>query len=137
MINPGLCVSFKKELFEGIHDATQDTFKLALYDNSADLDKLAVTEYTTDGEVSATNYVAGGVELQNVTLITDKSEVVLDADDVTVAGQAMSIRAALIYNASKSDRAVSVIDFGPPTRAETNPTLKMPAPNAGTGLVRI
>ena len=54
--------SFKKEILEGIHDLESggDTFKLALYDSSANL-SAATTSFTTGGEVGDTGqYVSGG-----------------------------------------------------------------------------
>ena len=49
-----MCTSFKKELLEGLHDFNAsggNTYKLALYDNTATLDA-TTTVYTTTGEIS-------------------------------------------------------------------------------------
>jgi hypothetical protein len=53
------CDVFKIGLFDGDFDFSGDTFYLALYTNSATLDA-STTAYTTTGEVSGGNYVAGG-----------------------------------------------------------------------------
>ncbi len=64
-----MCTSFKQELLVGSHNFTAssgDTFKLAMYTNSASFDA-ATTAYTTSNEVSGTGYSAGGGTLTNVT----------------------------------------------------------------------
>ena len=51
-----MCTSFKKELLYGVHDfdnSSGDTFKIALYTNSATF-TAATTAYTTGNEVSGT-----------------------------------------------------------------------------------
>ena len=56
-----MCTSFKKELMQGKHDFTTssgDTFKLALYTNSASF-TASTTAYTTSNEISGTGYSAG------------------------------------------------------------------------------
>lgn len=57
-INTALCTSFKKELFEAVHDFTSDTFKIALYSSSASLDA-TTTAYSASNEISGTGYSAG------------------------------------------------------------------------------
>ena len=60
-----MCTSFKKELLYGAHDfdaSSGDTFKIALYTNSATLNA-STTAYATTNEVSGTNYSAGGQAL--------------------------------------------------------------------------
>ena len=62
-----MCTSFKKELLFGVHDFANgaDTFKLALYTNSASFNA-ATTAFTTSNEVSGTGYSSGGGSLTNV-----------------------------------------------------------------------
>ena len=58
-----MCTSFKVELMKGVHNfttGTGNTFKLALYDNSASF-TAATTAYTATNEVAASgSYSAGG-----------------------------------------------------------------------------
>jgi hypothetical protein len=58
------CNSFKSGLLSGDFDfdTPGDTIKMALYTNAATLDEDTAI-YTTDGEVSASGYTAGGVTL--------------------------------------------------------------------------
>ena len=58
-----MCTSFKKELMTATHNFTNssgNTFKLAMYTNSASFDA-STTAYTTSNEVSGTGYSAGGL----------------------------------------------------------------------------
>ena len=53
-----MCTSFKKELLYGVHDfdlSSGDTFKIALYTNSATF-TAATTAYTTGNEVSCKSF---------------------------------------------------------------------------------
>jgi hypothetical protein len=68
-----VCTSFKVEILNGIHAfgttvtrgaTTKDTFKAALFLASASLGA-ATTAYSATGEVSGTNYTAGGVTVTN------------------------------------------------------------------------
>ena len=47
--------SFKKELYQGIHDLSTDTIKIALYTAAADLNA-ATTVYSSTDEVVASGY---------------------------------------------------------------------------------
>jgi hypothetical protein len=51
--------SFKTALLNGDVDFSTDIFKIALYTNSASLNE-TTSIYTTDGEVVAAGYTAGG-----------------------------------------------------------------------------
>ena len=59
MITQTVTNSFQAELLEGVHDFNTDTFKIALYLATADLDA-NTTVYVTGGETSGTGYTAGG-----------------------------------------------------------------------------
>ena len=137
MIEDGVPLSAKEELFMGIHDFNNDTFKIALYDETASLTLSGTTAYTSTGEVTASGYTAGGLALSGNTISTDAGKAVIDFDDVTFTGATLSYRAALIYNSSKSNRAVRIIDFGPADGPETDPTIQFPSPSALTAIIRM
>ena len=66
-----MCTSFKTELMTATHNftnSTGNTFKLALYDNSASF-TAATTAYTTSNEISGSGYSAGGGTLTNICLL--------------------------------------------------------------------
>jgi hypothetical protein len=53
------CNTLRTGLINGTLKFATDTFRLALYTNSATLNQLTAA-YTSDGETSGGNYVAGG-----------------------------------------------------------------------------
>ena len=125
--------SFKKELYEAIHDLTTDVLKIALYTASADLNE-ATTAYSTSNEVTGTGYVAGGVTLTGVTVSSSGYTAYVDFADV-VFGAAVTARCALIYNSSKANRSIAVLDFGS-DKTSANFTITMPSNDASSALIR-
>lgn len=125
--------SFKKELYEAIHDLTTDVLKIALYTASADLNE-ATTVYSTSNEVTGTGYVAGGVTLTGVTVSSSGYTAYVDFADV-VFSAAVTARCALIYNSSKANRSIAVLDFGS-DKTSANFTITMPSNDASSALIR-
>jgi hypothetical protein len=125
--------SFKKELYEAIHDLTTDVLKIALYTASADLNE-ATTVYSTSNEVTGTGYVAGGVTLTGVTVSSSGYTAYVDFANV-VFGAAVTARCALIYNSSKANRSIAVLDFGS-DKTSANFTITMPSNDASSALIR-
>lgn len=137
MITQAMCTSFKVELPQAIHDLTTDTIKMALFTSAADL-SAATTAYAATGESSGTGYVAGGVTLTGATVVADGTTAVIDFADATWAGATVTARGALIYNASKANRAIAVLDFGADkTVAGSTFTVRMPAATAATSVLRL
>jgi len=136
-ITTALCTSFKKELLEAEHDFTADTFKLALFTNSASLDA-TTTAYSTTNEVSGTGYTAGGATLTTVAPTTSGTTAFVDFNDVSFSNSTITARGALIYNSSKSNKAVAVYDFGSDqTTSNATFTVTIPTANASDAVVRI
>lgn len=137
MSSQGLCKSFLLETQEATHDWSSDTFYIALYDTSATIDT-DTTAYTTDHEITGTGYTAGGVELSVASgyPVLDGSTVLVDLDDVVISGAAFTVQYALIYNASKANRAVAVLDFGQPYLATTSFTIAWPDPTVSSCIIR-
>lgn len=132
-----MCSSFKAELLIGTHNLTSDTFKIALYTSAATIGA-ATTAYTTSGEVVGTGYVAGGNTLTGAVVTQDGTVGICDFSDSTWAGSTLTARYALIYNSTKADRAVAVLDFGSDkVSAGGDFTVVMPAPTATTAIIRI
>jgi hypothetical protein len=125
--------SFKAELYEAIHDLTTDVLKIALYDGSANLNE-GTAAYSTSNEVTGGGYVAGGVEMTGVTVSSSGFTAYVGFDNV-VFGAAVTARCALIYNSSKADRAIAVLDFGS-DKTSANFTITMPANSAASALIR-
>jgi hypothetical protein len=128
--------SFKEELYEGIHDLLTDTLKMALYTANADLNA-ATTVYTTDQEVSGTGYTAGGDTVTNVTVQSSGTTAYVNFDNVQWLGASFTTRGALLYNASKANRSIAVINFGSDKIVNNGTfTVTMPANTATTALIR-
>ena len=125
--------SFKKQLYQGVHDLTTDTLYIALYTANADLNE-GTTIYTTSGEVTGTGYVAGGVILTGVTLETSGSTAYVNFANV-VFNASVTARCALIYNVTQGNKSIAVLDFGS-DKTSTNFTITMPANTASAALIR-
>jgi hypothetical protein len=125
--------SFKKELYEGVHDLTTDVIKIALYTASADLNE-ATTAYSASNEVTGDGYSAGGVVMTGTTVSSNGFTAYVSFDNV-VFGAAVTARCALIYNSSKADRAIAVLDFGS-DKTSANFTVTMPSNTANSALIR-
>ena len=127
--------SFKQEVLEGVHDFLTDTFKIALYVSTANLGA-DTTVYVTEGEVSGTGYVAGGVDLTGTTVRLSGSVAYVDFDNAEWNPASFTARGALIYNASKGNKAVAVLDFGADKTTSNNFVVQMPSNTASTALIR-
>jgi hypothetical protein len=125
--------SFKKELYQGVHDLSTDTLKIALYTANADLNE-ATTIYSTANEVTGTGYVAGGVTLTGVTINSSGYTAYVDFDNVAF-NAAVTARCALIYNVTQGNKAIAVLDFGS-DKTSSNFTITMPVNTASAALIR-
>ena len=132
--------SFKKEILEGIHDLESggDTFKLALYDSSANL-SAATTSFTTGGEVGDSGqYTSGGGTLTGQTTSLDTGVAIVDFAELSFTGVTLTARGALIYNTSESNKAVAVLDFGGDKTATAGTfTIQFPTFNSTNAILRI
>ena len=131
-----LTTSFKQDILLGVHDLDTDTIKMALFLATADLGA-ATTVYTTTGETSGTGYTAGGLTLTGVTVLTSGTTAYVDFADPSWDSASFTARGALIYNASKSNKAIAVLDFGSDKTTTTTFTVQMPANTATSALIRI
>ena len=139
-ISSAITTSFKQELLVATHNFTAssgDTFKLALYTSSATLGA-TTTAYVTTGQVSGTNYTAGGANLTSVTPTTSGTTAVCDFADLTFSSATITSRGCLIYNSSKSNKAVAAIDFGgDKTSTAGDFTIVFPRPTATGAIIRL
>jgi hypothetical protein len=126
--------SFKKELYQAIHDLSTDTIKIALYTGNADLNE-ATTVYSATNEVSGTGYTAGGQVMTGVAISSSGSVAYVNWNNASWTA-ALTARCALIYNASKGNKSVAVLDFGSDKTSTTTFTITMPANTSTTALIR-
>ena len=125
--------SFKKELYQGVHDLSTDALWIALYTANADLND-ATTVYSTDNEVAGTGYSAGGVQLTGVTISSSGYTAYVSFNNV-VFNAAVTARCALIYNVTQGNKSIAVLDFGS-DKTSSNFTITMPANTATAALIR-
>lgn len=137
-ITQGQTDSFKAELYQGVHDLLTDTIKIALYTANAALDQ-STTIYSTTNEVVATGYIAGGEVLTGATVDTTVASnartTFVDFANVSWAA-ALTARGALIYNASKGNKSIAVLDFGADKTSSTSFAITMPSNTASSALIR-
>lgn len=126
--------SFKAECWQAIHDLLTDTLQIALYTGAATMDA-STTAYSTTDEITGSGYTAGGATLTGVTLGTAGYTAFVSFTNPTWTG-ALTARYALIYNASKANRSVAVLDFGADKTSVNTFTITLPANTATTALLR-
>ena len=133
MIAQTLTTSFKQQLLE---EFNTDTFYMALYTANADLGA-TTTVYTTSGEISGTGYTAAGQVMTGISVsVTDTTAFVNFTNVVWTTG-AFTARGALIYNTSKGNKSVAVLDFGADKTTTTSFTVEMPTNSATSALIRL
>jgi hypothetical protein len=137
-----MCTSFKVELMRAVHDFTNgtgNTFKLALYDNSASF-TAATTAYTATNEVANSGtYSAGGGTLTNVTPTSSGTTAFTDFADISFTSATITAYGAMIYNDSATgDPSVCILDFGG-AKTSTNGTFTIifPTADSTSAIIRI
>lgn len=129
-------LSFKTELPQAVHNLLTDSIYIALYTSSASL-TAATTAYTSTGEVSAAGYTAGGQLLTSPQISSDAAtNTVYVSFASPVWTGAITARGALIYNFTKSNKSIAVLDFGADKTSVNTFTVTMPAHSATTALLR-
>jgi hypothetical protein len=134
--------SFKVQILQGVHNftaSTGNTFKLALYNNSASF-TAATTAYTTTNEVAASgSYTLGGGTLSKVTPTSSGTTALTDFADLSFTTATITAFGALIYNdTATGNPAVAVLDFGG-SKVSTSGTFTIvfPAATATGAIIRI
>ena len=141
MINQCICNSFRQEVFEAVHNFASvggDVFKIALYDNTAQLGA-TTTVYTAVGEVVATGYTTTGQVLNGQTVVVTQPQTgpqtYITFDNASWTADIVA-RGALIYNSSKGNKAVMVLDFGLDVSSTDGVfTVQMPVAGPNTALL--
>ena len=144
-----MCTSFKGELLTGVHNfgtgviraaTTADTFKASLYLTSATINA-ATTAYTATGEVSGTNYTAGGVTISSFIAPTTSGTTGYTTPSSAITYTNVTLSTAfdcvLVYNSTQSNKAVAAYTFGAQTVTAGTFSLIMPTNAAGTALINI
>jgi len=130
--------SFKAELYQGVHDLLTDVIKIALFTGDATLNQ-STTVYSTSNEVVASGYTAGGAVMTGITISTattpSTNTTYVNFANVSWTA-ALTARGALIYNSSKGNKSIAVLDFGADKTSTTTFLITMPANAADSALIR-
>jgi len=123
-------------LYEGIHDLLTDVLKIALYTANADLNQ-STTVYSSQNEISGTGYSLGGKVLTGATISSSGTTAYVDFNDVVWDPASFTTRCALIYNSSKANKSIAVLDFGSDKTTTTKFTITMPTNSPTNALIRM
>ena len=135
-----VCNSFLSGTLDGDFDfgpGTADVYRIALYTNAATLNA-ETAAYTTDGEVVASGYTAGGPIITPTKGIgntsTSGGTAFVSFSNISLPA-AFTARGALIYKVGGP--AICVLDFGSDKTSTTNFQVTFPVANATDALIRI
>jgi hypothetical protein len=142
-ITQAISNSFKQELMQAQHNFSSSgghTFWMSLYPSTATL-SASTTAYVSSGEITGTNYTAGGKALTmpasmpgltGATAWTDFNDPVWSTSTLT------NVRGAQIYNASASNKSVVALDFGSDKSSSAGDfTVVFPAGDSTNAIIRI
>lgn len=138
-----LCKSYLLEREQGIHVWGTDVMKLALYEAAAALNPDTATAYNASNECVGTGYTAGGVVLVLTSGFpklspTGARKVLIDFADIALSpASGFTARYGLIYNASKGNKAVAVIDFANTIPATSSFGVVWPVPDDSNAIIRL
>mgnify|MGYP003121922358 FL=1 len=140
-ITQTLTDTFLQDCLDGAHNLGDggDTLKIALYTSSATLGA-TTSAYTATNEVSGTGYTAGGATLASQAVAYDATNQVafFDAADPAFTTATITARGALIYNNTKSNASIAVLDFGSDfTSTAGTFTIQLPSAAHNTAIIRI
>lgn len=147
-LTQAMCTSFKQELLVATHNftlTTGDVFKIALVRATAAIVGTygaASTAYSNitanSDEASGTGYTAGGNTLTNVTPTTSGTTALTDFNDSTWTTATLTASGAMIYNSSKSNKAVGLLSFGgDKTSTAGDFSIIFPVADATNAIIRI
>lgn len=149
-ITTAMCTSFKEELLGGTHVFGTDQLRVALikasptgtYDKTTqEYANLGSDEVATGGNYTRDS-ADNNLTTASVTVSTDATSgrAYIDLPDLTFNDVTVSADGCLIYNTSKSNKAICVIDFGGTVSATAGDlTIEFPAPGAAgaTAIIRL
>ena len=142
-ITTAMCNSFKQELLGGVHDLDTDTLKIALIkETPAGTYGAATTNYSditgNSDEAVGTNYTAGGQVLDSPVISLSSGVAFVDFADETFVNLTISADGAIIYNASKANRAIATFNFGSTVTSTSGDfTVIFPSATSSTAVIRI
>jgi hypothetical protein len=134
MIIHGIALEAKKALITGVHQPGDD-YRIALYTAAAKIGPTSKA-YTTDGEIKGMGYTAGGVALKGHRTGIIGKNAFITFDDVVLKSATFSAAGAMIYNASKGNAALIVLNIGSEKHVYNSTfELKFPKPTETSALI--
>jgi hypothetical protein len=144
-----VATSFKVELFNGIHafgtsvvraGTGADTFKAALFLVTATINA-STTTYSTTGEVTGTNYTAGGVTVTNGNAPASSGTTAYWTPSASFTWSNVTLATAFdclqLYNSTQGNKSVAAFTFGSQTITAGNLTITMPTNDSTNALLRL
>jgi hypothetical protein len=134
--------TFKVGILDGtfnFNTGTSDVYKIALYTNAATLDA-TTSAYTSNGEVIASGYTAGGntLAVNQIPTVGNTGTTAYLSFSNTAWSAAITARGALIYKANgTTNPTVCVLDFGNDKSSSTTFTVQFPTPTNTSAIIRI
>jgi hypothetical protein len=138
VITQTVTTSFKYQSATAGQNLASDTLKLALYTANANL-TASTTAYTTSSEVVGTGYTAGGKTLTNVTVNYDSSNgvVYISFDNLIWTPASFTCRGALIYNTTRANASIAILNFGSDKTCTTSFQITLPTNTSTSALLRL
>lgn len=137
-----IAASFKAEILQAIHNLASggDALKAALYYQNSSKGS-ATTAYSATGEVSGTGYTAGGQAVPNTVSPALSGLTAYWTPSGSVSWTGLTISSAfdcwLLYNSSKSNRAIAVLTFPAQTVSAGSFVISMPSNTSTTALLQV
>ena len=134
MIIHGIALEAKKALITGVHQPGDD-YRIAFYSAAAKIGPTSKA-YTTEGEIKGIGYTAGGVTLKGHRTGIIGKNAFITFDDVVLKSATFSAAGAMIYNASKGNAALIVLNIGSEKHVYNSTfELKFPKPTETSALI--
>lgn len=132
-------VQFKQDAFTAILPGAISTLKAALYLASATTNG-SNTAYTATGEVTGTNYSAGGVAVTaaNAPAATGTTVYWTPSANIVYTNVTLgtAFDAVMLYDTARTNKAIGVWTFGSQTVTAGTLTLTMPTNDSSNALLR-
>jgi len=141
-ITQNISRNFLQEILVKTHDftvTTGDVIKLALYINTATLDRTYATYDAVSDEVANGNgYTTGGITLTSATPVLSGNTALCDFADASWTSATFETGGGLIYNSSQGNKSIGVLNFGG-NQSVTGGTFTVEFPTADTSnaIIRI
>lgn len=132
-------VQFKLDALTAILPGAISTLKAALYLASATTNG-SNTAYTATGEVTGTNYTAGGVAVTAATAPTSSGTTAYWTPSANIVYTNVTLSTAfdcvMIYDTARTNKAIGTWTFGSQTVTAGTLTLTMPTNDSANALLR-